>query len=109
MWTNSFAYRLKFDSVDECSKWCHRLKQKCVTPERLENLFAFAFFAWREDNVPESPSSDTSDLSYFQQRGKVLYMFRTRILFRIAVSYLTSQLVVYLLYLSSYILRYVAL
>ena len=65
-----FESRLKFDSAEECSKWYERLKKKCVTPDRLEQLFAFAYYAWCQDTVPDSPASDHNGLNGFQLRGK---------------------------------------
>ena len=64
-----FVSRLKFDSAEECGKWYDRLKENCVAPSRLENFFAFAYFVWCQDAVPDSPSSDGGDLHCFQPRG----------------------------------------
>ena len=41
-----------------------------MTPARLENLFAFAYYAWCQDTVPDSPVNDDHALNCLQLRGK---------------------------------------
>ena len=41
-----------------------------MTPDRLENLFAFAYYAWCQDTVPDSPVNDDHALNCLQLRGK---------------------------------------
>ncbi|CAB3995115.1 myotubularin-related 4-like, partial, partial [Paramuricea clavata] len=65
---NGQSLQLKVDSAEKCIKWYDRLKKKCVTPDRPEHMFAFAYHAWCQDTVPDSSSADASDLNCFQSR-----------------------------------------
>ena len=65
-----FYCRFKFDNSEDCSRWYERLKRRCVTSQGcLEDMFAFAFYAWRMDSM-ESAQCDTASLTCLSPRGK---------------------------------------
>ena len=65
------SFRIVFDNNEQCLSCSHHLTQ-CISPlSRIEDLFAFAFYAWCTDNK-QSNSAEEGEFTSFCQRGRLI-------------------------------------
>ena len=59
-------YRILFDNSEQCTNWYNRLSKFICPVSRLEDLFAFAFYAWCLDYN----SAEKDEFTSFCEQGK---------------------------------------
>lgn len=65
------SFRIVFDNNEQCLNCSHHLTQ-CICPlSRIEDLFAFAFYAWCTDGK-QSNSAEEEEFTSFCQRGRFI-------------------------------------
>jgi len=65
------SYRIQFSSTTTCEEWSRRIMDEISPPVKIEDIFAFAHFAWAcESSFEELSSSSTngelSDFTWFR-------------------------------------------
>ena len=59
-------YRILFDNSEQCTNWYNRLSKFICPVSRLEDLFAFAFYAWCLDYN----SAEKDEFTSFCEQGR---------------------------------------
>jgi len=65
------SYRIQFSSTTTCEEWSRRILDEISPPVKIEDIFAFAHFAWAcessfEELSSNSTSGDMSDFTWFR-------------------------------------------
>jgi len=65
------SYRIQFSSTSSCEEWTRRIMDEISPPVKIEDIFAFAHFAWAcessfEELDSSSSNGDMSDFTWFR-------------------------------------------
>eukprot|EP00092_Neocalanus_flemingeri_P094563 GFUD01120259.1.p1 GENE.GFUD01120259.1~~GFUD01120259.1.p1 ORF type:complete len:972 (-),score=250.85 GFUD01120259.1:755-3670(-) len=65
------SYRIQFSSTNTCEEWSRRIMDEISPPVKIEDIFAFAHFAWAcetsfEELSSSSSSGEMSDFTWFR-------------------------------------------
>lgn len=65
------SYRIQFSSTTTCEEWSRRIMDEISPPVKIEDIFAFAHFAWAcetsfEELSSSSTSGEMSDFTWFR-------------------------------------------
>ncbi|XP_033627288.1 myotubularin-related protein 3-like [Asterias rubens] len=74
------TYRCKFATNEQCQDWLARLTASTSPPNKLEDLFAFAFHAWCFDQVHHVRESSSPGVGFLQSTGDIpAYSFSSEV------------------------------
>lgn len=69
------SYRILFDNSEQCTNWYNHLSKFICPVSRLEDLFAFAFYAWCLDYN----SAEKDEFTSFCEQDEVQYSFMSEV------------------------------